>query len=92
MGYCYRPYCFHLPCLDWLFGDFELPLLLLFVDWFATKICWEDARTSSSSIAYLSAYLNKSSIEAYDFLVRDSKNRVSRLILRLKISRIASML
>lgn len=50
-----------------------------------TGICCEAARTSSSSIAYLSTHLNKASIEIGGFSARDLKNRVFRLMLHLKI-------
>ncbi|RVX15062.1 hypothetical protein CK203_007696 [Vitis vinifera] len=52
----------------------------------ATKTCWVAARTSSSSIEYLLARLNKSSIVVGGFLASDSKNGVLGQMLRLKIS------
>ena len=58
----------------------------------ATKTCWVAARTSSSSIEYLLAHLNKSSIVVGGFLASDSKNGVSGQMLRLKICRTTSML
>ncbi|KAL6320521.1 hypothetical protein AAG906_007600 [Vitis piasezkii] len=57
-----------------------------------TKICWVAARTSSSSIEYLLARRNKSSIVVGGFLASDSKNGVPRQMLRLKICRTTSML
>ena len=58
----------------------------------ATKTCWVAARTSSSSIEYLLARLNKSSIVVGGFLASDSKNGVPGQMLRLKICRTASIL
>ncbi|RVW70980.1 hypothetical protein CK203_050596 [Vitis vinifera] len=58
----------------------------------ATKTCWVAACTSSSSIEYLLARRNKSSIVVGGFLVSDSKNGVPGQMLRLKICRTASML
>ena len=47
---------------------------------------------SSSSIEYLSAHLNKSSIVVRGFLARDTKKGVLGQILLLKICRMTSML
>ena len=85
--------CLMLFYLNWQFDGFELLTLLFFLAaWLVMRICCEVARTSSSSIAYLSTLLNKSSIVASGFLVRDSKNKVSRLILFLKFCRSVFML
>ncbi|WKA08936.1 hypothetical protein VitviT2T_026618 [Vitis vinifera] len=58
----------------------------------ATKTCWVAARTSSSSIEYLLARRNKSSIVVRGFFASDSKNGVPGQMLHLKICRTASML
>ena len=58
----------------------------------ATKICWVVAHTSSSSIEYLLACWNKSSIVVEGFLASNSKNGVLGHMLRLKIWRTSSML
>ena len=78
-------HCLHPPCLDWLLRGFEFLALLFFAGRFVTRICWEIVRTSSLSITYLFVRLNKSFIEAGDFLARDSKNGVPGLMLSLKI-------
>ena len=58
----------------------------------ATRTCWVAAHASSSSIEYLFARLNKSSIVVGDFLASDSKNGVPGQMLHLKICRTASIL
>ena len=60
--------------------------------WPVTKICCVAARTLSSSIEYLFARLNRSSMVTGGFLARDSKNGVLEQMVCLKIWRIVSML
>ena len=66
--------------------------MLFLAGWLVTKTYWVVARTSSSSIEYLFAHLNRSSIDIGGFLVRDSKKSVPGQILHLKIWRTTSIL
>lgn len=60
--------------------------------WPVTKICWVAAQTSYSSIEYLFACQNVSSMVVVGFLAKDSKNGVPGHMLCLKIWRTTSML
>ena len=80
-----------LACLGW-FEGLELSTWSFLVGQLVTRTCWVAARTLSSSMEYLFAHLNKSSIIVGDFLVRDSKNGVPRQMFLLKICRMTSML
>ena len=78
-------------CLHWLVV-LKFSAKLFFVGRLVTRICWVAAQTSSSSMEYLFAFLNKSSIVIGGFLARDSKKGVPGQILILKICRTTSML
>lgn len=86
--------CSSCPLLDDL-GWFEVLKLLvvsLLEAWPATRTCCVAARTSSSSMEYLFACRNRSSMDIGGFLARDSKKGVPGHMLRLKIYRTVSML
>ena len=89
--YCCWPIRLLLIFLDW-FEGLELPASLFLVEPLVTKTYWDAAQTSSSSIEYLSAHLNRSSIVVGSFFARDSKNGVPELMFCLKICRMASLL
>ena len=80
-----------LVCLSW-FEGLELLTWSFLVGWLVTRTYWVAVRMSSSSMEYLLARLNKSSIVASSFLARDSKNDIPGQMLLLKICRMASML
>ena len=86
-----RSSCPLLDDLRWL-GALKLLVASLLVAWPTTKTCCVAARTSSSSMEYLLARRNKSSMDVGGFLARDSKKGVPGHMLHLKIWRIASML
>ena len=76
---------YRLPiCLRWFVG-LELPAELFLAFRLVTKTYWVAARTSSSSMGYLFALLNKSPIVARGFLARDSKKGVLEQMFLLKI-------
>ena len=77
------------PC--WLEGLKFLVVSFLAV-WPVTSTCCVVARTSSSSMEYLFACRNRSSMVVGSFLARDSKKGVPGYMLRLKICRMTSML
>ena len=75
------------PLLDdpgWL-GALKLLVASFLVAWPATRTCYVAARTSSSSMEYLLARRNKSSMDVGGFLARDSKKGVPGYMLHLKI-------
>ena len=83
------------PCLQpddlcW-FRGLKLLSASVLVDCPVTRICWVAARTSYSSIEYLFARQNRSSMVVGGFLASDLKNGVPGHIFRLKICRTASM-
>ena len=78
-------------CLNW-FKGLEFPAESFLAGRLVTRTCCIAAWTSSSSMEYLFAHLNKSSIVVGGFLVRDSKKGVPGHILLLKICRTTSML
>ena len=80
-----------LACLSW-FEGLELPTRSFLVGRLVTRTCYVATRTSSLSMEYLFACLNRSSIVASGFLARNSKNGVPRQIFLLKICKMASML
>ena len=83
--------CLRSHVLGW-FGGLELLSASLLDVYPVTKICWVAACTSSSSIEYLLAHRNRSSIVVGGFLASHSNNEVPGHMLRLKIWRTASML
>ena len=86
-----RSSCPLLDDLGWL-GALKLLVASLLKAWPATKTCYVAARMSSSSMEYLLARRNKSSMDVGGFLARDSKKGVPGHMLRLKIWRTAAML
>ena len=88
---CWWPSYLLLACLNW-FESLEFLVLSCFVGQLVTKTCWVAAWTSSSSMEYLFAHLNRSSIIADCFFVRDSKNGMLGQMLYLKICKMASMM
>ena len=85
-----------LPCLQpsslYWFGSLEFLSASFLAGCSVTRICWVAAYTSSSSIEYLFARWNRSSIVVGGFLASDLKNGVLGHMLRLKIWRTTSML
>lgn len=75
------------PLLDDLgwFNVLKLLVASLLAIWPAIRTCYVVARTSSSSVEYLFARRNKSSMDVGGFLVRDLKKGVPGHMLRLKI-------
>ena len=80
-----------LACLNW-FKGFELLAWLFLVGRLVTRTYWVATRTSSSSIEYLFARLNRSSIVVGGFFARNLKNGVPELMLFLKIYKMVSLL
>ena len=83
--------CPLLDVLGWL-GALKLLVASLLTAWRATRTCCVAARTSSSTMEYLLARRNKSSIVVGGFLARESNKGVPGHMLRLKIWKTASML
>ena len=79
-----RSSCPLLDDLEW-FGALKLLVASLLAAWPTTRTCCVAARTSSSSMEYLPARWNKSSMDVGGFLARDSKKGVPGHMLHLKI-------
>ena len=78
-------------CLSW-FEGLELPTWSFQVGRLVTRTCCVVSQTPSSSMEYLFARLNRSSIVVDDFLARDLKNGVPGYMFLLNICRMISML